>query len=350
MKITLFVLLSLLMVYSPVCAEDRSPVARQEEVAPQGEYAKIDTSGIIRDMKILDGGDKAAREALIKKIKKAPGDYAPPVFISMAQCLYEKQDYEGAYFWFCFGRLRGRYDAARCADVSAREGIDAMIINVNPELRKYPATLKNPDDIVTLAKRIVRLDEAMPYRYDHRWLNLHGMGAFIGGKQPLSLPESEWTAMAGEVRKDFLKGAEELAVALKKKKMKEPSPTPVQTLEQRLRDFALDPNEVKSFLDLIKRCLTADDKQKFSSLMDFPITIMLYGKRVKIKNKGEFVKNYNEIINAKVRKSVSRQKYEDLFINCQGVMIGNGEIWFNSIVENPKTNQKTELKIIAINN
>ena len=220
MKNTLFVLLSLLMLNTSLCAENRSPVAQQVEVAPQGEYAKIDTSGIIRDMKILDGGDKTAREALIKKIKKAPGVYAPPVFMPMAQCLYEKEDYEGAYFWFCFGRLRGRYDAARCADVSAREGIDAMITNVNPELRKYPTTLKNPDDIVTLAKRIVKLDEVTPYRYDHRWLNLHGMNAFINGKQPLSLPESEWPSLAREVRKDFLKGAEELAVALKKKKMK----------------------------------------------------------------------------------------------------------------------------------
>lgn len=130
----------------------------------------------------------------------------------------------------------------------------------------------------------------------------------------------------------------------------EPSATPSQTLEQRLRDFALDPNEIKEFIVLIKQHLAKEDRQKLSSLISYPITVNLHGKRVQIKSKGEFVKNYHDIINAKVRKSVSRQKYEDLFVNWQGVMIGNGEIWFNAINNDPKKSQETELKIIAINN
>jgi hypothetical protein len=196
------------------------PLGRQVEVKPQGEYAKIDTSGIIRDMTILAKGSDAEKDALVKKIAVHPGDYAPPVFMLMARRLYEKKDAEGAYFWFSFGRLRGRYDASRCADVSAREGIDVMIMNLDeqvPELRRYPAKMK-PDDIVPFAKKIMELDSDTPYNYDQRWLNLHGMGAFTGGKQELSLPESEWPDLLRKVRDEYLKGAEEIAAQLRSPK------------------------------------------------------------------------------------------------------------------------------------
>ena len=193
------------------------PVGRQVEVKPQSEYAKIDTSGTIRDMTILAKGSDSEKDALVKKINKNPGDYAPPVFMLMARRLYEKRDAEGAYFWFCFGRMRGRYDAARCADVSARDGIAVMVRNVEPELRKYPTKMK-PDDIVPFAMKVVKLDRDTPFNYDHHWLNLHGMGVFTGDKQEFSLPESQWPDLLKKVRDDFLKGAEEMAVQLKNPK------------------------------------------------------------------------------------------------------------------------------------
>lgn len=189
----------------------------QIEFKPQGEYAKIDTSGIIRDLEILAQGSDTNKNTLVEKIKKNPGSYAPPVFMGMAQHLHEKKDAEGAYFWFAFGRMRGRYDAARCADKSARQGIDVMVMNVDPDLRKYPFRIK-PDEIVPLANKILKLDKETPYNYDHRWLNLHGMGAFTGDKKELSLPESQWPALLKTVRDDFLKGAEELAIELKNPK------------------------------------------------------------------------------------------------------------------------------------
>jgi hypothetical protein len=137
-------------------------------VQPQGEYAKIDTSGIMRDIEIFAGKNDAEKDALVENIKKYPGGYAPPIFMLMAHRLYEKKDVEDAYFWFCFGRMRGRYDAARCADVSAGQGIDVMIMSVNPELMNYLTKMK-PDNIVPLAKKVVQLDRDTPYHYDHRW-------------------------------------------------------------------------------------------------------------------------------------------------------------------------------------
>ncbi len=198
-------------------AVQRRPLGRQIEVQPKGEYAKIDTSSIFRDMKVFAGHDAAEKDALVNKIRDHPGDYAPPVYMLMARRLYETGDAENAYFWFSFGRLRGQYDAARCADLSARDGIDVMVMNLDPELRRFPAKMK-PDDIVPFARRVVKLDSDTPYNYDHRWLNLHGLGVFIGGQREFSLPQSQWPDLLKKGREEYLKGAEDMAAQLKSPK------------------------------------------------------------------------------------------------------------------------------------
>ena len=196
------------------------PVGRQVEVKPQGEYATIDTAGIIRDATVFAKGSDAEKDALVKTITKHPGNYAPPIFMLMARHLFQKNDAEDAFFWFSFGRMRGRYDAARCADVSAREGVDLMVMNLDqeyPDLMNYPARMK-PDELVPFARKVVKLDSETPYNYDHRWLNLHGMGAFTGDKQALSLPQTEWPDLLKKIRDDYLKGAEEVAEKLRNPK------------------------------------------------------------------------------------------------------------------------------------
>ena len=52
----------------------------------------------------------------------------------------------------------------------------------------------------------------VPYNYDHRWINLHGLGAITvssnsTGKtivKPLSLPENEWPALAKQQRDQYI--------------------------------------------------------------------------------------------------------------------------------------------------
>lgn len=184
--------------------------SQEISVQPQGEHEKLDLAGMTQAMNTLGGKDDVAKDALIEKIKAAPGDYAPPVFMLVALRLYELKDAEGAYFWYCFGRLRGSYDADRCADVSARQGIGLMTMEIDPQLTAYPKKMRT-GDIVPFAKKIVKLDAETPCNYDHRWINLHGMGAFLGGSQELSLPKSQWPGLHKKIMDRFLENAEEYA-------------------------------------------------------------------------------------------------------------------------------------------
>jgi hypothetical protein len=73
---------------------------------------------------------------LVRDIEKHSGNYAPPVFFALANLLYRQGKTNDAIFWFNAGLLRGSYDAARCADVSARDAISIFVRETPVELRQ----------------------------------------------------------------------------------------------------------------------------------------------------------------------------------------------------------------------
>jgi hypothetical protein len=96
----------------------------------------------------------------------------------------------------------------------------------------------------------------------------------------------------------------------------------------------------KFFVDL-KTAVEKNERQKVAALIDYPINVLLRGRRLKLRNKAELLKNYDAVFNGKVRQALAKSTAPS-FANYQGVMIGDGEIWFNLI--------KDKLKITAINN
>jgi hypothetical protein len=72
------------------------------------------------------------------------------------------------------------------------------------------------------------------------------------------------------------------------------------------------------------------------------------GPSIRIRNPREFTRHYSNFIDDNWKRMALLQKYEDLFVNWQGVMFGRGEIWFSSICQD-KSCSRSELKITAIN-
>lgn len=122
--------------------------------------------------------------------------------------------------------------------------------------------------------------------------------------------------------------------------------------EDRFKRAELTESQVRPFFELLKESVKNNDKAKLSMHVQYPIKVyvpvnnakMKKSKRTTIHNAKEFLAHFDLIINKKVRDAVLKQSYDSLFCNWQGVMIGNGEIWINSIVGNDS------LFIIAINN
>jgi hypothetical protein len=199
----------------------KSANARNVEVPPKGEFAAIVTKPTIDIMRTLVGTKGIENDSLIVKIKANAGDYQPPVFFALAQLLFKRGEVDDAIFWFNAGRLRGNFDALRCADVSARGAISVLISQMPDDLRK--AQFADIGRLKNTVANVVQWDEATPHNYDQRWINLHGMGAMRKGlgdvtqnDEPLSLPKESWDTLAKQSREDFRQGFEKAITELKK--------------------------------------------------------------------------------------------------------------------------------------
>ena len=97
------------------------------------------------------------------------------------------------------------------------------------------------------------------------------------------------------------------------------------------------------FFGKLQKAVAANDKKAVAAMVDYPFQVRVGGKALKIRDAAHFVADYDKVVTAKIKNAVARQTYADLFANWQGVMIGDGEVWFSGIGE------KNDIRIIAIN-
>ena len=72
-------------------------------------------------------------------------------------------------------------------------------------------------------------------------------------------------------------------------------------------------------------------KQDVAAFVRYPIVVTIGNRKRTITSAAAFVKAYDSIMTPDIVAAVKGQKYEDLFVNYQGVMFGNGEVWINGI-------------------
>ena len=191
-------------------------------VRPQGEFAKIDVRLANETIRALAKGTAAEQQRAIQDIKANPGSYAPPVFYALSETLFARGDKDDAAFWFYAGQLRARFDANRCTDVSARQAVAVLNQRYGGPINQH--TFQDIPKLEALIPRVLEWDRATPHRYDHRWINLHGMDAMqagLGGKPSpaaLSAPASEWNQIAEKTRADYLTGFRQAMAQVKAQK------------------------------------------------------------------------------------------------------------------------------------
>ena len=122
------------------------------------------------------------------------------------------------------------------------------------------------------------------------------------------------------------------------------------SVDSRIQEVAgLDPIQAKAFFLEIKKAVAHSDRSALSKMIAFPSRVNLKsGKNKQIKNISEFLQHFDEIFTPKVTQAVRNQRYEDLFVNYRGVMIGSGEIWFSA--KKGPSGKFDQFRIIKINN
>ncbi|WP_019910337.1 hypothetical protein [Paenibacillus sp. HW567] len=78
---------------------------------------------------------------------------------------------------------------------------------------------------------------------------------------------------------------------------------------------------------LLQKVVTEGKKSEVAKLMVYPLKVNTKGKTIEIKTKKDFIAKYNQIMTAKVKKALLAQKVDKVFVNWEGVMVGDGELW-----------------------
>ena len=102
-----------------------------------------------------------------------------------------------------------------------------------------------------------------------------------------------------------------------------------------------DPNQLKIFIKFLRLWIKQGNKDSIASHVQFPLA-----NNKNISSTSEFLKNYDQLFNAKVIAAINNQRLSQLFRNQHGVMLGNGELW----IKNVSNNKTDDFKITTINN
>jgi hypothetical protein len=105
--------------------------------------------------------------------------------------------------------------------------------------------------------------------------------------------------------------------------------------------------EVQQILTALQQAVAKHDAATVASLVHYPIKVNPGKKPFTVKNEKAFIKDYDGIITHDIQDAILKQKYESLFVNSQGAMIGDGEVWITGFCRD-KTCKQSDIKIGTI--
>jgi hypothetical protein len=123
-------------------------------------------------------------------------------------------------------------------------------------------------------------------------------------------------------------------------------------VEGRFAVAGLEESAVHAFLTELQAAVRAGNASKLADLVSYPLPVNTGGHADAIRTKAQFVKRYSDIIDSVTAKAILNQRFEDLFSNWQGVMIGSGNVWLSGICENESprgTCKGQRVLIVAVN-
>ncbi|HGM5919339.1 TPA: hypothetical protein ACKP5X_001620 [Stenotrophomonas maltophilia] len=112
----------------------------------------------------------------------------------------------------------------------------------------------------------------------------------------------------------------------------------------RIENVLGDAAQYEKVFNAFKTAVVGGDRAAVVEEVRFPLNIA-GGK--KISGPGEFQRNYEKIITPAVVKAMSEQDFGKVFVNQQGVMIGDGQVWLTGECLD-KACARTEVKVGTI--
>jgi len=102
-------------------------------------------------------------------------------------------------------------------------------------------------------------------------------------------------------------------------------------VRQRIERLLGDAPRYEAVFTALQKGVAAHDAKAVAALPLYPVSVNVGGKKRKVADAATFEREYDRIITADIAKTITEQKFDDVFVNWQGVMLGNGQVWINGI-------------------
>src|SRR5271154_6064231 len=105
--------------------------------------------------------------------------------------------------------------------------------------------------------------------------------------------------------------------------------------------------KVERLLTDLQASVAKHNTAAVAALVHYPIKVNPGKHPITIKTPKAFIKDYDRIITPDIASAIYKQKYDNLFVNSEGAMIGDGEVWITGFCRD-KTCKQSDIKIGTI--
>lgn len=112
------------------------------------------------------------------------------------------------------------------------------------------------------------------------------------------------------------------------------------------QDLGYDTAQVEEFTDQVIELVRADDKQRLSQLMSYPLSLLVEGEPILLNNEQDFLARYDDVMTADFKASIVNSFNRYLWGNYNGIQLGDNGRGFLFY----KGSEDEDMKIISISN
>lgn len=105
------------------------------------------------------------------------------------------------------------------------------------------------------------------------------------------------------------------------------------SVDQQIETLLGDAADYKELFYAFKMALEEGKSDIVVSLVNYPITVRIDGSEDTYSSVDELLAAYDDVFTDSIKEAVAAQEYGDLFVNSEGIMIGNGQVWISGICE-----------------
>jgi hypothetical protein len=114
-------------------------------------------------------------------------------------------------------------------------------------------------------------------------------------------------------------------------------------------DWVVKDRSYATFLTRLQNAVRANDRGAVIKLIQFPLRVNANGGSRLYRDARSVRADYDRIFTRKVTHAILGQRFDQLFGRDQGLMIGDGEIWFDHVCTNAQCSPSGPVRITAVN-